>query len=219
MRFYVITILKNRSDLTLDTLISFYKTNDPLMHIFIDNASTDDTQQVIRDAIQDLKDAGVNTVFYYFRNDENMGIAKALSEGIKFVFNKEGKRSDTIFLKLDNDIRFDTDNLLEKVEKFYEANGSFFVVAPRDRAIDPAYEPKEVKKSYKLPDNFTSKTHVGGACLFIPPDAARILAYQEVEKDVNRGHVLRANGYVVGYLDDMFITHMGLNRSVDNYRF
>lgn len=219
MRFYVITILRNRSDLTLDTLISFYKTNDPLMHIFIDNDSTDDTQQVIRDAVQDLKDAGSNTVFRYFRNSENEGIAKPFSEAIKYVFNTDGKRSDSLFLKLDNDIRFDTENLLEKVAEFYEANGRWFVVAPRDRAIDPAYEPKEVKKSYKLPDNFTSKTHVGGACLFLPPDAARILAYQEVEKDVNRGHVLRANGYVVGYLDDMFITHIGLNRSVDNYKF
>lgn len=218
MRYFVITILRDRSDLTEKTLMSFYKTNSPDVHIFIDNASTDNTKEVVYNFIEYMREVGIQTEFSYSYNIENEGIAVPFTYGINFILNRFGLADDMIVLKLDNDITFETESMLWNITEFYKKNGVGYVVAPRDIAIDPAYEPNAVKTK-ELVDGFTPKTHVGGACLFLPARAAKLLSDKVVQKDVNRGAELRKAGYTVGYIDYLKIEHIGLNKSTDKYKF
>lgn len=187
--------------MTKQTVRSFYSKTNVDYHLFIDNGSTDGTIEYLKD-------------FDHILLEKNYGIAYAFREAVSKL-----KAYDFI-LKLDNDIETVTDDIIEKMLKFYELNSINYVCSPIDLLLDPKFAPKvlgnQILNTY--PVRFV--THTGGAFQMIP--------YSICERLCNEFRHLKAGDYMIGsyfrrhayrpvYLTDLEMKHIGINQSSQNY--
>jgi hypothetical protein len=124
-----------------------------------------------------------------------------------------------LIIKLDNDIELVTPDMINRVKHFYEQNGMNYVVSPCDLTIDPNYHPRIIRK-YVLGDfNFMHTTHTGGAFLVMPKKAFIELLPLKRKEDMDIGGYFRKLGYRTGYLSDLGINHIGLNKSTGHGQY
>jgi GT2 family glycosyltransferase len=202
MKVAAITITYNRLDLTKKTVESFNKSNKIDYHLFIDNGSTDGTNEWLFER------------YDYIRLEKNYGIAYAFREAFKQL-----KGYDFI-LKLDNDIETVTDNIISQMLQFYKLNGKDYVCSPIDLNLDRAYAPPVLGIADLNGFNVRYVTHTGGAFQMIPYSICERLC-QEFNHlkagDYMIGKYFRRHGYRPTYLTDLEMRHIGINQTSPNY--
>ncbi|MEN6568992.1 MAG: glycosyltransferase family 2 protein [Rikenellaceae bacterium] len=199
MKVAAITITFNRLELTKQTVESFYSKTDVDYHLFIDNGSTDGSQQWI--------EQNYDHIFL----EKNEGIAYAFIA----AFNSLPAKYDFI-LKLDNDIEVVTDNIINKMLGFYWNNANKFVASPTDLLLDKNFAPRSQGKIRMNGYNIEYVTHTGGAFQLIPYDACKKLCddFRHFARgDYAIGEFYRRINYRPVYLRDCEIKHIGLNQS------
>jgi len=202
MRVAAITINYNRLELTKSTLESFYAKTNVDRHVFVDNGSTDGTQEFLR--------SRYDHIFF----DSNQGITDAF-----FAAARELEDYDFI-LKLDNDIETVTEDIIAKMLRFHEIHGLKWVCSPVDLNIDPNYMPRSFGK-LRMGSYLVNKvTHTGGAFQLIPQEICKKLVkdYTHFKQgDQSIGGFYQHNGYQPCYLENLEMKHMGINQTSPNY--
>ena len=203
MKVAAVTITYNRLELTKKTVESFYEKTNVDFHLFIDNGSTDGTQEYLK---------GFNHVLL----DRNYGIAYAFREAVRLL-----KDYDFI-LKLDNDVETVTFNVINKMLSFYELNGRNYIVSPVDLNLDKAYSPavfgEQNLKGFKA--RFT--THTGGAFQLAPNVICQRLCteFKHLKYgDYMIGKYYRRHAYRPVYLLDLEMKHIGINQSTPSKEY
>lgn len=200
-RVAAITITFNRLELTKRTIDSFYSKTNVDYHLFIDNGSTDGTQEWIKQ-------------FDNIQLDKNYGIAYALATAVNAI-----KDFDYI-LKLDNDIETVTEDILNRMLEFHEKAGDKYVCSPVDLLLDRNYAPPVLWKGNVKGFHVEHVSHTGGAFQLMPQKICRELCkdFRHLAKgDYMIGHFYRRKGYKPTYLKDLEMKHIGLNQSTQNY--
>ena len=198
MKVAAITITFNRLELTKRMVDKFYESTKVDYHLFIDNGSTDGSQEWIQQ--------NFDNIFL----PENMGIAYAFATAVNALEDFD------YILKLDNDVEPVTLNIIEKMLKFFEMNNDRFVVSPVDLLLDKNFKPKATGIAKLNGYNVEYVTHTGGAFQLIPIDACRKLCqdYRHLlQGDYAIGRYFRSIGYIPTYLTDLKMNHFGLNQS------
>jgi len=201
MKVAVVTITYNRLELTKQTIDSFYKSNEVDYHLFVDNGSTDGTLEFL---------VGLDHILL----EKNYGIAYAFREAVLQL-----KGYDFI-LKLDNDIETVTDDIINKMLKFYELNGTNYVCSPVDLNLDLAFAPPVLGQGNLNGYNVKFVTHTGGAFQLIPYSICeRLCAEFKHLKcgDYMIGKYFQRHSYRPVYLLDLEMRHIGLNQGCKNY--
>jgi GT2 family glycosyltransferase len=202
MKIAAVTITYNRLELTKKTVDSFYSKTNVDYHLFVDNGSTDGTQEYLK------------SKFDHVPLDKNYGITEAFRVGV------ERLKDFDFILKLDNDIETVTDQIIEKMLKFYELNGTKFVCSPVDLNLDPNYAPRSFGKGNLNGYNVSYVSHTGGAFQMIPIDICLKLMedYHHFKLgDQAIGGFYQANNYKPVYLTDLEMRHIGLNQTTGDY--
>jgi GT2 family glycosyltransferase len=199
MTVAAVTITYNRLDLTKKTIESFYDKTSVDYHLFIDNGSTDGTNEWL-----------TNSNLSYIKLNRNYGIAYAFREAVKIL-----KEFDFI-LKLDNDIETITPDIINHMVRFYELNSLNYIISPIDLNLDKAYSPAVFGDAdlngYKV--RFT--THTGGAFQMAPYSICKRLCMEFNHLkygDYSIGKYYRRHAYRPTYLLDLEMKHIGINRS------
>lgn len=198
MKVAAITITFNRLELTKRMVEKFYESEKVDYHLFIDNGSTDGSQEWIQQ--------NFDNIFL----PENMGIAYAFTTAVNALEGYD------YILKLDNDVEPVTLNIIEKMLKFYEANNEYFVVSPVDLLLDKSFKPKVMGMARLNGYNVEYVTHTGGAFQLIPFEACKKLCqdYRHLlQGDYSIGRYFRSIKYIPTYLTDLKMNHFGLNQS------
>ena len=201
MSVAAVTITYNRLDLTKRTIDSFYSKTNVDYHLFIDNGSTDGTQEYLKQ-------------FDHILLDKNYGIAYAL------VIAVENLTEYDYILKLDNDIETVTDDIINKMIDFHRVAGEKYVCSPVDLLLDKNYAPPVIWKGTIAGYHVENVTHTGGAFQLMPIQVCKELCkeYRHLAKgDYMIGHFYRRKGYKPTYLTDLQMKHIGLNQSTQNY--
>jgi GT2 family glycosyltransferase len=201
MKVAAVTITYNRLDLTKRTVKSFYDKTLVDYHVFIDNGSIDGTQKYLER-------------FNHVLIEKNIGIAAAFRDAVDKLAGYD------FILKLDNDIETITPDIINRMLKFYELNGTGFVCSPVDLALDPAYAPPVLGKARLSGFKVTHTTHTGGAFQLIPYAICRRLCddFRHLKYgDYMIGKYYRRLNYKPTYLLDLEMRHIGMNRSCENY--
>lgn len=202
MRVAAVTITYNRLNLTKRTVQSFYDKTSVDYHLFIDNGSTDGTNEWLFERHD------------YIRLEKNYGIAYAFREAVRHLEGYD------FILKLDNDIETVTPDILKRMIEFYELNGMNYVCSPVDLNIDPAFAPKVFQSTNLKGFNVDFTTHTGGAFQLIPYSICKRLCIEFTH--------LKAGDYAIGkyylqhvyrptYLKDLEMRHIGIGQSSQNY--
>jgi GT2 family glycosyltransferase len=197
MKVAAITIIYNRLELTKRTIESFYEKTSVDYHLFIDNGSTDGTQEWIKQ-------------FDHILLDHNYGIAWALASAVKAINGYD------YILKLDNDIETVTEDLVGKMLDFNSKAGDGYVCSPVDTLIDPAFYPPVLRRANIEGYNIEFVAHTGGAFQLMPEKICRMLCedFRHLAKgDYMIGHYYRIKNYHPVYLKDLQMRHIGLNQS------
>lgn len=205
MKVAAITITFNRLELTKQTVESFNSKTFVDYHLFVDNGSTDGTQEYIKQ-------------FDHIQLDKNYGIAAAFAAGVSAIEDYD------YILKLDNDIEVVTDEIIDKMLGFFRAtkdkdDNSYiagFVASPTDLLLDKGFAPHSYGKTNIHGYNVEFVTHTGGAFQMIPIEACRLLVKQYralSQGDYSIGRFFASRGYKPIYLRDFEIKHIGLNES------
>jgi GT2 family glycosyltransferase len=201
MKVAAVTITYNRLELTKKTINSFYSKTKVDKHVFVDNGSTDGTQEYIKQ-------------FDHILLDQNYGITEAFKIAALQLTDYD------FILKLDNDIETVTDDIINRMLKFYELNGMDWVCSPIDLNLDKNYKPKSFGYRFLNGYRVDLVTHTGGAFQMIPKDICT-----ELLKDYNHfklgdqaiGDFYLQNGYRPAYLMDLEMRHIGLNQTSPDY--
>jgi len=202
MKVAAVTITLNRLDLTKKTIKSFYEKTGVDYHLFVDNGSTDGTQDYLK------------TRFDHIFLDQNYGITEAFKTAVERLTDFD------FILKLDNDIETVTDDILAKMLKFYELNGLRYVCSPVDLNLDPNFAPRSFGKGMLHGYRVSYVSHTGGAFQLIPIDICLKLIdeYNHFKLgDQAIGGFYKTQGYKPVYLLDLEMKHIGLNQSINNY--
>jgi GT2 family glycosyltransferase len=197
MKVAAITITYNRLELTKRTVESFQAKAKVDYHLFIDNASTDGTQEYLKG-------------FEHIILEKNYGIAYAFREAYRLL------KGYDLILKLDNDIETVTDDIIDKMIDFYKKNGTPYVCSPVDLNLDPAYAPPELGKTNLNGYDVRFTTHTGGAFQIIPNSICDRLCqeYRHLKAgDYMIGRYFRRHAYRPVYLTSLEMRHIGLNAS------
>lgn len=201
MTVAAVTITYNRLGLTQKTIESFNQKTKVDYHLFIDNGSTDGTQDYLKQ-------------FDHILLEKNYGIAYAFREAVL-------KLQDYDFvLKLDNDIETVTDDIISKMLYFYKQNDMNYVCSPVDLNLDPNYAPAVFSKGNHNGMNYSFVTHTGGAFQLIPFAVCKKLCTEFIHLrhgDYMIGKYFRSRKYKPTYLTDLEMRHIGLNQSSQNY--
>lgn len=196
-----VTITYNRLDLTKQTMESFYSKTGVDYHLFVDNGSTDGTQDYIKDK------------FDHIFLDQNYGITEAFCLGVSKLEGYD------YILKLDNDVEVVTDDLVAKMVWFMDRHPNY-AISPVDLNLLPNFKPATLKKLKIDGLNVEITSHTGGAFQ---------IARSEVVKDLCRdkrhfkrgdymiGHWYRRHSINPAYIRDWEMRHIGLNQSTQNY--
>lgn len=198
MKVAAVTITFNRLELTKRMVDKFYESEKVDYHLFIDNGSSDGTQEWI---VQNFDNILL---------PENMGIAYAFATAVNALDGYD------FILKLDNDVEPITLNIIEKMLKFYELNNQYFVVSPVDLLLDKNFKPKATGIAKLNGYNVEYVTHTGGAFQLIPFEACQKLCqdYRHLTQgDYAIGRYFRSIKYIPTYLTDLKMNHFGLNQS------
>lgn len=201
-----ITLTYNRLELTKKTVDSFYQKTNVDFHLFVDNASTDGTQEWLKSR-------------YHILLDKNYGIAQAFAMGVEALIAQD---SYDFILKLDNDVETVTYNLVGRMLDFYEKSGDKFVVSPTDLLLDPNFAPRSFSKIKMNGFNVEFVTHTGGAFQLIPIKACKILCDEFTafsQGDYAIGPFFTSKGYRPVYLRDLEMRHIGLNQSTPGDKY
>lgn len=196
MKIAAITITFNRIELTKRMIESFYSKTNVDFHLFIDNGSTDGTQEWIKQ-------------HNHIQLEENYGIAYAFACGVNALEGYD------YILKLDNDIEVVTDDIVNKMLEFLCRNNRF-VVSPTDLLLDKNFAPRSNGKERLNGYNIEFVTHTGGAFQMMPYNAAKLLVtqYKALSRgDYAIGQFFKSRGYRPVYLRDLEMKHVGLNQS------
>lgn len=197
MKVAAITITYNRLDLTKQTIESFNSKTSVDYHLFIDNGSTDGTINYIKS-------------FDHILLEKNYGIAYAFRE----AFDK--LQGYDFILKLDNDVETITDDIINKMLRFYELNGTEYVVSPVDLNLDKAFAPPILGKARLRGYNVVHTTHTGGAFQLIPYNICNRLCndFRHLKQgDFMIGRYFRRMNHKPTYLTDLEMRHIGINQS------
>jgi GT2 family glycosyltransferase len=203
MKVAVVTITFNRLELTEKTIESFCSKTKVDFHLFVDNGSTDGTQNWIKR-------------YHHIPLERNYGIAYAFTAGVNALEGYD------YILKLDNDIETVSDNIIERMLEFYRLNGDKFVCSPTDLLLDPNFAPRSLAKVNMNGFNVEYVTHTGGAFQLIPIDACRKLCneFRSLSKgDLTIGGFFQKIGYKPVYLRDLEMRHIGLNQSTPGNQY
>lgn len=198
-----ITITYNRLDLTKKTVESFYDKTSVDKHIFVDNGSTDGTQEYIKQ-------------FDHIQLDKNYGIAYAFKQAVMQL------KDYNYILKLDNDILTITPDIINKMLEFYNLNGMRYICSPVDTALDPKFAPAVFGKSELKGYKVRFVTHTGGAFQMIPYEICRRLCIEFKHLkcgDYMIGKYFRRQGYRPVYLEDFQMEHIGINQSTPSKEY
>ena len=203
MKVAAITITFNRLELTKKTIESFCSKTKVDFHLFVDNGSTDGTQEWIKR-------------YYHIPLEKNYGIAYAFTVGVNALEGYD------YILKLDNDIETVSEDIIEKMLEFYRLNGEKFVCSPTDLLLDPNFAPRVLGKANLNGFNVEYVTHTGGAFQLIPIAACRSLCndFRHLSKgDLMIGGYFQRIGYRPVYLRDFEMKHIGLNQSTPGDKY
>jgi glycosyltransferase involved in cell wall biosynthesis len=202
MKVAAVTITYNRLDLTKKTVESFYSKTSVDYHLFIDNGSTDGTNEWLF------------KTYDYIRLEKNYGIAYAFREACRHL-----KDYDFI-LKLDNDIETVTIDIVNKMIQFYVLNGMNYVCSPVDLVLDPNFKPAVFSSMELNGYDCEFTTHTGGAFQMIPQNICQRLCadYHHLKAgDYMIGRYFRKYHYKPTYLRDLEMKHIGINQSIKDY--
>jgi GT2 family glycosyltransferase len=197
MKVAAITITFNRLELTKRMIESFYLKTNVDYHLFVDNGSTDGTQEFIKQ-------------FDHIQLDRNYGIAYAFAVGVNAIEGYD------YVLKLDNDIEVVTDDIIFKMLTFLQSVRDRFVISPTDLLLDKNFAPRSSGKERLNGFNIEFVTHTGGAFQMMSYEAAKLLVRQYhalAHGDMAIGQFFKSRGYKTIYLRDLEMKHVGLNQS------
>lgn len=203
MTVAAITITFNRLELTKQMVESFYSKTNVDYHLFIDNGSTDGTQEWLIDK------------YDHILLDKNYGIAYAFACGVNAIDGYD------YILKLDNDVEVVSDAIVKRMLTFFYQNNSF-VASPTDLLLDPNFAPRSSGKEIRNGFNIEYVTHTGGAFQMMPADAAKLLVrhYRALAAgDYAIGQFMKHRGYRPVYLRDLEMKHIGLNQSTPKNQY
>lgn len=192
-----VTITFNRLELTKRTLESFYQKTNVDYHLFIDNGSTDGTQEYLKQ-------------FNHILLDKNYGIAYALACAVNALPEYD------YILKLDNDVETITEDILNKMLDFHKKAGKNYVCSPVDLNIKPNFYPHVYSKANIHGYNVEYVAHTGGAFQLMPYKICKdlITEYRSLAKgDYMIGQFYRKHGYKPTYLKDLEMKHIGIEQS------
>jgi GT2 family glycosyltransferase len=192
-----VTITYNRLEMTRRTVESFNEKTRVDRHLFIDNGSTDGTVEYLKE-------------YDHILLGRNFGIAYAFREAVHRL-----KGYDYI-LKLDNDVETVTEDIIDKMLRFYVLNGKNYCASPVDLNLDRAFAPVVLTRGNIKGYNVTFPTHTGGAFQMIP--------YSVCDRLIKEFRHLKAGDYMIGryyrrhayrpvYLLDLEMRHIGINAS------
>ena len=204
MKIGAFTLTYNRLNLTKRTHKSIADNSFIDYHLYIDQNSNDGTQDWIE-----------KNISYYIFLKRNIGISKGISLAIDTLKDMDLD----LVIKLDNDIEIVTHTILEKIKDFYSKSGMNYVISPRDLTIDPNYEPQKISREVIGDYTFQKTTHTGGAFLVMPKKAFIQLALLGMKEDMDIGRFFRAAGYQTGYINELGINHIGLNKSTSHNEY
>ena len=204
MKILVYTITYNRLELTMKYLDSLKRhTEVPFDHIVFDNGSTDGT-------VEWLKGNNYNVIEY----GENLGITEAQNRGLKDIY-----KDYDLIIKFDNDCEVISDNILEKIVRFYTFGGSDdYVLSPIDLNLDKSYKPRVLSTESFDYFDLELTTHNGGMFRCVPKKAMELMIGLDIRKDVTEGQTWRKHDFKVGYFIDIKVIHKGLNCTSKNYK-
>ena len=197
MRIAAVTITYNRLDLTQRTIESFQEKTSVDYHLFIDNGSTDGTVEYLK-------------AYDHILLEKNYGIAYAFREAVKKLSGYD------FILKLDNDVETVTDDIINKMLRFYELSGKNYCASPVDLNLDKAYSPALFGKRLLNNYNVSFTTHTGGAFQMIPYSICDRLCkeFRHLKAgDYMIGKYYRRHAYRPAYLTDLQMRHIGVNQS------
>jgi glycosyltransferase involved in cell wall biosynthesis len=197
MKVAAVTITYNRLALTKKTVESFYDKTSVDYHLFIDNGSTDGTQEYLKE-------------YDHILLEKNYGIASAFRQAV------EKLSSYDFILKLDNDVETVTPDIINKMLKFYELNGINYVCSPVDLCLDKAYSPAVFGQTVMKGYNVRFTTHTGGAFQLIPYSICKrlCLEFKHLQcGDYMIAKYFRRHAYRPTYLLDLEMQHIGINQS------
>lgn len=203
MKVAAITITYNRLELTKKTVESFNSKTSVDFHLFIDNGSTDGTQEYLKDK-------------YNILLEKNYGIAYAFREAVNTL-----KGFDYI-LKLDNDVETVTPDMINLMLAFYHLNGINYVCSPVDLNLDKSFAPAVFGHEDKNGYNAEFTTHTGGAFQLIPYSICQRLCIEFNHLkcgDYMIGKYFRRHGYRPTYLKDLQMKHIGINQSTPTQNY
>jgi GT2 family glycosyltransferase len=197
MKVAAITITYNRLELTKRTVESFYSNTSVDYHLFIDNGSTDGTQEYLKG-------------FDHILLEKNFGIAYALATAVNSLEGYD------YILKLDNDVETVTEDIINRMLDFHSKSGDKYVCSPIDLMLDKNFAPPVLWKGNLNGFHVQHVSHTGGAFQLMPGQICRELCkeFRHLAKgDYMIGHYYRKRGYKPTYLTELEINHIGLNQS------
>jgi glycosyltransferase involved in cell wall biosynthesis len=197
MKVAAVTITFNRLSLTKKTVESFNSKTSVDFHLFIDNGSTDGTQEYLKQHNHILL-------------EKNFGIAYAFREAVKNLSDYD------FILKLDNDIETVSEDIIAKMLRFYELNSQNYVCSPVDLNLDKKYSPAVFGSQVLNGYNCEFTTHTGGAFQLIPLSICQrlCLEFRHLKAgDYMIGKYFRRHAYRPTYLKDLQMKHIGINQS------
>jgi GT2 family glycosyltransferase len=201
MSVAAITITYNRLELTKRTIESFYSKTSVDYHLFIDNGSTDGTQEYLRNR------------FDHIFLDANYGITEAFCLAVSKLEGYD------YILKLDNDVETVTDDIIAKMVSFLEKQQNY-AVSPVDLNLLPNFKPTTLKRFKVDGYNVEIASHTGGAFQLASTDVVNRLCIDKrhfQRGDYMIGHWYRRHGISPAYLLDLEMRHIGLGQSSQNY--
>ena len=201
MKVAAVTITYNRLELTKRTVDSFNEKTSVDCHLFVDNGSTDGTKGFLK-------------MHDHIYLDKNYGIAHAFREAVRVLEGYD------FILKLDNDVETVTDDIINKMLRFYELNDIHYVCSPVDSNLDTSFKPATLGRRELNGYPIELVTHTGGAFQLIPYSICERLCreFRHLKAgDYMIGKYYRRHAYRPAYLTDLEMRHIGINQSCDNY--
>lgn len=197
MKIVLFSLTKNRSDYTKKFLSDLNeKTNFPFDHYFLDQGSTDNTLEILRDF------PSVNGSRFVYPLNKNIGI----NRGVNFLIDRIGKQAD-IIVKMDNDMEIETPDWLLGCVKVLEKK---LVVSPYIKGL--IENRGGVNRIGKLPLGVSEVPFLGGMCMIALREAWEIGWSVPTTLHPNGGDIdfckkLSLEGYRFGYKEDVVIRH------------
>jgi GT2 family glycosyltransferase len=180
---------------------SFYSKTTVDYHLFIDNGSTDGTQDWIKDKYDNIC------------LDKNYGITEAFCLGVSKLEGYD------YILKLDNDVDTVTPNIVPIMAEFLDRHPAY-AVSPVDLNLLPNFKPKTLRRIKIDGYNIEITSHTGGAFQLASSHIVKRLCADKrhfQQGDYMIGHWYRRQGVSPAYLLDLQMRHIGLNQSTKDY--